>query len=151
MAVRDVFKISRKTFFNPKAWLGWSSIKSLNEYFYSFFSSQFKTKTRTGRSETFSEAIQRQGLNEEDLQDIEAAYQAYSWFFLILAFSSLGLSAYLLIHYVSVLGFILGLSVVLLFAAQAFRYDFWFLQVKYRTLGFTFQEWKQRKPNLNKS
>jgi hypothetical protein len=52
-------------------------------------------------------------------------------------------SFFLLFHHTAFLGWFLGMATSALFFAQAFKYDFWSLQMRRRKLGLTFQDWKK--------
>ena len=142
MAVRDAFKFSWKTFFNPSAWIDYSGLVSQNKAIATVLTN-LKAVPAAGTPETFEEAVQRQGLTEKDLQDGIASYRALALVFFLLAAFSFVYAAYLIIVYRTVLGMTLGLVVASLFFSQAFKYDFWALQMRKRTLGLTFEDWKR--------
>jgi intracellular multiplication protein IcmV len=145
MAIKDIFKVSRKTFFNPAAWFSdalfvnskitWNLVKDL-----------FIAPTQA-KQETFAEAVKRMNLSEADIQETEQRYLLFALVFLVLACLSGIYGLYLLIIAKTLAGFALALAVVALFLAQAFRYHFWYFQTKFRKLGCTFDEWWQGKPN----
>ena len=145
MPVKDIFKVSRKTFFNPTAWFGdalavnskvtWDTTKDL-------FIPQEATRT-----ETFAEAMQRLNLTEADLEERSHRFLLYAYLFLLCACLSVVYGFYLLFAVASYAGFVLSLAVTALFLAQAFRFHFWFFQIKFRKLGCTFKEWRQGRPN----
>ena len=41
---------------------------------------------------------------------------------------------------------LLAIAVSILSLSQAFRYHFWYFQIKHRKLGCTFEEWREGKP-----
>jgi intracellular multiplication protein IcmV len=141
MAIRDVFKVSRKTFFNPRAWLGYDSIKDQTRTISSFIKDA-ATVQQPEHKETFEQALQRLNLNEETIKVAARNYYYYALFFLALAILDFLYGFYLLFSEGSILGFILALAVCALLLAQAFRNHFWYFQIKSRRLGCTFQEWR---------
>ncbi len=146
MAIRDevrkIFKISRKTFLYPSAWIDLNGLINQNSYLYTTLKNTFSAPTGD-KPETFEEVVKRQGLTEKDLKEGAATYRALAIVFVILGLISLVYAFKLILNSSSILGMILGLAVTALFLAQAFRYDFWALQMRERRLGLTFQDWKK--------
>jgi intracellular multiplication protein IcmV len=142
MAVRDVLKISRKTFFNPKGWLGWDRLKAQNLWLWGTLRTLF-TPAQPARAETFEAAMQRLNLTEEDVKEGAINYRYYALGFFALAVIAFAYAFYLLFRHVTITGFLLGLAVTALFCSQAFQYDFWSLQMRRRKLGLTFEDWKR--------
>lgn len=144
MALKDVVKVSRKTFINPRAWLGYDQIKSSTVTIWRMIRDLFSVE-KPAITETFEEALERLNLSAADVKRIEQNYQAYSYFFVFLTIVSVAGSFYWLIHDFSLSGFILGGATSALFATQAFRYSFWLFQMTHRKLGCTFAEWRSGK------
>jgi intracellular multiplication protein IcmV len=142
MAVRDAFKISRKTFFNPTAWFGVDTLKTQHNVIWRILKGLF-TAPKPEREETFEEAMVRLNLTEEDIKSALVSYRYYTLIFAVLGFVMFAYSFYLLFRYGTFLGWLLGLAVTVLFFSQAFKYDFWVFQIKRRKLGATFAEWKR--------
>lgn len=142
MAVRDVLKVSRKTFFNPSAWLGVDLIKEQHQVIWGFVKSLF-TKPKPTRTETFAEAMARLNLTEDDIQSAYSNYRYFALLFFGLGLLTFAYAFYLLFRHTTFTGWLLGLAVSALFMSQAFRFDFWAFQIKRRALGITFAEWKR--------
>jgi intracellular multiplication protein IcmV len=142
MPVRDVFKFSRKTFFNPSGWLDLNFLKFQHITLWRNLKALF-VADKPERLETFEEAIERLGLNEKEIEATQNTYKNYALFFVFLGMLVLLYGFYLLFRYWTFTGWLLALVASLLFFGQAFRYDFWVLQMKHRKLGVTFEEWKQ--------
>ena len=140
MAFKDIFKISRKTFFDPTAWLGWNELSSYNQVIGGTLKTTF-TPDETRRTETFEQALQRLRVTEADLQETAKRYQLYRLIFLLLSIGSLLVGFYYLFAFKTLAGLVLAIAVASLFGAQAFRYDFWYFQIKQRKLGCTVDEW----------
>jgi len=140
MAVKDIFKISRKTFFDPGAWLGLNQLVGYTRLIGSTLKTTF-TPDKITRTETFEQALQRLNVTEEDLQHLTTRYRWYTLLFLVLGLLSFIAGFYYLFAYHTVSGWILAMTVSLLFGANAFRFDFWYFQIKYRKLGCTVAEW----------
>jgi hypothetical protein len=142
MAVRDIFKISRKTFLNPSGWLDLNGLIEQNKTIWSVLKNLF-TKAEPTRQETFAQAMQRQGLAETDIPKLISRFTLYVWLFVGCGLAAFGYAFYLLFAHHLFVGWLLSMSVSVFFAAQAFRYDFWSLQLRRRTLGLSFADWKK--------
>lgn len=141
MAVNDIFKVTRKTFFNPKAWVDADALAYQHNTIVGVLRSLF-TRATPGATESFDEAMKRQGLTEKDIKDGIATYRAIAIVFLLFGVALIAYSIYLLLH-VSLLGFILAFAASALFLSQAFQYDFWAMQMRERKLGLTLADWKR--------
>ncbi len=58
MPIKDLFKVSRKTFFNPAGWVGYGWVKDQTILFWDLVRDQFKP-AKPERTETFAEAVTR--------------------------------------------------------------------------------------------
>ncbi len=143
MAVRDLFKINRKTFFNPSAWIDYPSLKNNTLMLYGVLKNTF-TVPKPTTSETFEESVKRRGLSDKDIADGIGTYQGLAWVFVILAVAALVYAGYLMYYYSTITGMILSIVVSALCLSQAFKYDFWALQMRRRKLGLTFSDWKRQ-------
>lgn len=142
MAIKDVLKVSRKTFLNPSGWIDAESIKKNNAAIFTVLKNLFR-KDKPLREESFEEAMERMGVTEAEVNNIEVNYRTYSLIFIICGLLVFAYSLYLLFSVHTFSGWLLATSATALFFAQAFRYDFWAFQIKKRKLGCTFAEWKQ--------
>ena len=146
MALKDVVKVSRKTFFNPRGWLGYDTLKASSQGLWFILKDVF-TIAQPARQETFTQAMKRLNLTEEDIHKTAQRY-----FFLTVIFVSLGSAAflasfYMLLHHGTLAGLVLAMATAAVFFSQAFRYHFWYFQIKHRKLGCTFDEWRRGKIN----
>lgn len=142
MAIRDIFKVSRKTFINPSAWIDLDALKTQNQMVWGALKSLFSTPVPV-REETFEQAVKRLGLTEDDIQTSISRYRTYALLFVGLALLVFIYAFFLLFYYGYLLAWLLAMAVCGLFLAQAFRFDFWAFQMRKRRLGITFNEWKQ--------
>lgn len=141
MALRDIFKFSRKTFFNPMGWIDFQGLRSQNIIIWNSIRDVFSVP-KAFHEETFESAMKRLNLTEEDVAAGSIRYRSLALLFVLIATFVFAYSFYLLFRYGTFLGWLLGLSVCALFLTQAFRFDFWSFQMKSRKLGVTFEEWK---------
>jgi intracellular multiplication protein IcmV len=142
MAIRDIFKISRKTFVNPVAWIDFDTLRSQTRNLWDTLKSTF-TAPQPLREETFEAAMKRLNITEKDVKFAANTYRIYAIFFVIFGLIVFCYAFYLLFSKVSFAGWLLGLSASALFFSQAFKFDFWALQMKERRLGLSFAEWKR--------
>lgn len=140
MGIRDVLKVSFRTYFNPKAWLGWNELKAYNKDMFDLLKDAFKP-VRALRSESFEQALKRLKLSEEDLKKITSNFIMNKFIFYTLSIFSFFLGFYYLFQYRTIAGWFLWLSVMAIFLSQAFRFSFYEFQIKQRKLGCTFNEW----------
>ena len=142
MAVKDILKVNRKTFFNPSAWMNYDYLKYQTGTLWDIIKAII-TPAAPDREETFEQAIERIGITEEDVKSIADNYRAYAFGFFLFGLMALIYAFYLLFIHVRFTGWMLGIATSALFFVQAFRYDFWSFQMRRRKLGATFAEWKQ--------
>jgi intracellular multiplication protein IcmV len=145
MAIKDVVKVSRKTFFNPRAWLGYDTLKESTQGFIGIVRGVLGRRTfEPGEKETFSEAAARFNLTEKDIKDLQLTYFSYALLFFLIALLIFAYCIWLLIHW-HINAFILALALVAMMLSQAFRFHFWYFQIKHRKLGATLNEWLKGK------
>ncbi len=146
MAVKDVFKVSRKTFFDPRAWLGYDRLKATTGVTWNIIKGIFVSE-KPINSESFVEATTRLGLTPNDVKQLTEKYKAFAYIFMAFAIVSFCAGIYFLIHHQTLSGCLLGLAVTAFFLAQWFRYSFWHFQLANHKLGCTFNEWMSGKIN----
>jgi intracellular multiplication protein IcmV len=150
MAAKDtakqVLKVNRKTFFNPRGWLGYDQLKAQTLFLFAYLKQLF-IPAKPDRIETFEEAVARLNLSEADIKEMRETYFYYSVLFLAIAVVAFLSSFYFIIVHGSFSGWLLTMAVSALLGAQAFRYNFWYFQIKNRKLGCTYKEWIQGKTN----
>lgn len=146
MAIRDIFKISRRTFFNPSAWIDVDALKTYNKTIGNILSGLF-APVKPMREETFDEAVQRLGLTELDVQNTAKNYRNFAYIFFILGVLVVIFGCYLLFHYATGHGFLLSIAAAALLLVQGYKYHFWYFQIKHRKLGCTYKEWWRGKPD----
>lgn len=143
MAIRDIFKLNRKTFLNPSGWLDIDTLRAQNRTLLDSLKALFIPPT-PDREETFEEACVRLNINEADVQEMIKNYRFYAFLYLFFAILAIAYTIYLLIYHRTWTGLLLGFATAALFLSQTFRFDFWAFQLKSRRLGVTFEEWKRQ-------
>ncbi len=147
MAIKEALKVSRKTFFDPRGWFNYDALKEQTSTVWSISKGVLNPKPAQPEvKETFDGAMQRLHVKEEDLKDIGFTYLFFAGLFVVFGLSLLGFGIYLLIskYYA---GSILAIAFTAFLLSQAFKYHFWYFQVKNRKLGCTFEEWRRGKPD----
>lgn len=144
MALKDIIKINRRTFFNPRAWVGYDYLKTQTLDIYATLRGLFAAPI-PAREETYDEALERLHISDKAAQATAHSYFIYSLIFFIIGSATFVFGFILLFYYDTFLGWLLAMSTSALFFTQAFRYNFWCFQIKHRKLGCTFAEWKQGK------
>lgn len=129
-----------KPMFNFKSWLGLSTIAGG----FSAISRLAKGLVRQEKAthqETFDEALKRLNLQESDLQARAKEFLTLTCIYLVIGIAILSYAVYLFFWGGTPAGGMLAVGVAGLAFFYAFRYHFWFFQVKHRKLGCTLREW----------
>ena len=143
MPLRDVFKISRKTFFNPRGWFDLDSLADQNRTIWAALQA-LVAKPVVGEKETFDEAMKRQNLTEPDIKKRCDYFKTVAMCLGLLGLCLFLYAFYLIFKHVSFTGWLLSMGASGVFFAKAFQYDFWALQLERRQLGLTFADWKAK-------
>ena len=140
--IRRALAWSFKPFVNVTGWIGLNTI-SEGVSNIKLMGHDFLTPTAvTAREETFSEAVDRMQLTPEILAQKERDFLRLACIFG--TFSVLILFYALYLAWTGLLfAFILALVVSCLAITYAFRFHFWWFQVKHRKLGCSIKEWSE--------
>lgn len=141
MPVRDALKVSRKTFFDPKAWIGWEQMKYQFATIVGIVGGLFTVPTPT-REETFEQALTRFNISPEEVAALSARYLHFAAFFVLCFFLSFAYAFFLLFAHHAFFAFLMAFAIGFFFLSQAFRFHFWHYQLKIKRFGVTFAEWK---------
>lgn len=128
--------------FNVRSWMDFDRMKSFTLYLTSGFRQMFVPQEREVE-ETFEEAMARLNLSEQDLQSKQTALYRLC---LLMCGAALLVFAYAVYHlfYGGYRATIISLAIMLIALALAFRYHFWYFQIRERKLGCTFREWYRK-------
>lgn len=141
--VKSTAKFFFKPFVNIHEWLGISQLIVMTRGLREGLQTTFKVEPKH-KDESFQEALKRLNISEADLQTNQQA-------FLRIALVMAGLSFMALIYVVYLFwqGFLMAgliaLIVSLVMLVLAYRYHFWYFQIKNRKLGCSFKEWLDAK------
>jgi intracellular multiplication protein IcmV len=143
MALKDVVKVGRKTFLDPRAWLGYDTVKQQTQLVWSIVKQFFgAADTAPVKPETFEEAQARLSLTDDEIKIAGDNYFFITLIFLGVAFVVFGFSLYL-VFTGSFFGFLIGIALSAFLVGQAFRNHFLYFQIKNRKLGCTYEEWRR--------
>lgn len=125
--------------FNVRYWFDWPRMRSFTLYLVNGFKRLFVPQKNT-RSESFEDATKVLNLTDESLLVKQKSLFRLSMLMVISAALILGYAGYQL-YVGSIRAFLVSLIVTLIALVLAFRYHFWYFQIKERKLGCTFNEW----------
>lgn len=128
--------------FNVRAWLDFDRMKSYTGYLANGFRKMFVPQQKEAE-ESFDEATVRLNLSEKDLEKRRTSLYRLSLF---MCGAALLIFAYGVYHLFNggYRAAIISLAVMLIALALAFRYHFWYFQIRERKLGCTLQEWYKK-------
>ena len=134
-------RISRifKRIINLRSWSDWDRMKSFTVYLVNGIF-KFLVPQESTASESFAEAKKRLNLTDTAILAKQKGLLRLSLLMVSVAFCLFGYAIYQLV-YGSYIGFILSLVVTSIAIVLAFRYHFWYFQIKEHKLGCTFHEW----------
>jgi intracellular multiplication protein IcmV len=124
---------------NIRAWSDWDRMKAFTLYLTNGFKRLFVPQQNSG-GESFDEAKNRLKLSDAELLIKQNALLRLSIVMVAFAFMVLVYMGYQFV-YGSIKAGIISLVVTLIALILAFRYHFWYFQIKHRKLGCTFKEW----------
>ena len=124
---------------NVRSWADWDRIKSFTEYLVNGVKRLFVPQQNTS-SESFEKAKA-----ELNLSDAELLVKQNALFRLSVVMVTVATLIFIYMGYQLIYGTfraaIVSLVLVLIALVLAFRYHFWYFQIKHRKLGCTIEEW----------
>ncbi len=124
---------------NLRLWFDWDRMKAFSLYIGKGIAAYVVPQKQTAK-ESFQAAQMRLGLSEADLQVREKGLLRLTRMMLLLALLVFGLSCYYFYHF-QWRGGVVGLVITCVVLTFAFRYHFWYFQIKTRTLGCSIETW----------
>lgn len=122
-----------------RGWFDWDRMKAFTQYLVSGIGQLFVPQ-KAKVVEPFEEAKARMNLTDSELLARQKGLFRLSIIMVVFAILLFVYAVTLLVEG-SIRGFILGLVVTTIALILAFRYHFWYFQIKERKLGCTIQEW----------
>lgn len=124
---------------NIRSWVDWDRMKAFTRYLVNGFR-KFFIPQKKGVGESFEAAQKRLKLKDSDLLARQKGLLRLSILMVTIAFLLFAYSIYLFASR-GYMGGVVGLVVMFVALVLAFRYHFWYFQIKERKLGCTIQEW----------
>lgn len=125
---------------NIRKWFDWERVKAFTLYLGNGFKRLFVPQKQKKEVESFNETIRKLNLSEQDILAKQKSLLRLSIIMLLAAVLILTYSGYQL-FFGSIKAFLVSLIVTLIALVLAFRYHFWYFQMKQHKLGCTFNEW----------
>lgn len=125
--------------FNIRLWFDWERMKAFTQYLLQGCKT-FLVPQKAQVTESFEEAMARLGLTDSDLLARQKGLLRLSLLTLGFAILLLGYAIYH-VFYGSLLAVMLSVVLMCVTLVLAFRYHFWYFQIKKRKLGCTIREW----------
>ncbi len=123
-------------------WMGWGRLKDNTTIVTGMAKGLLTSKAATEyRHETFEEAAARLNLDEAAITARKKDLLRMTVFYLVIAVVLFLYAVYLFAVLGLFLGAIMGFVIGCVALTLAFRQHFWYIQMKYRRLGFTFNDW----------
>lgn len=125
--------------FNVRSWIDYDRIRAGQKYILNTASTYFVPQDKKA-TESFDKAMARLKLTDADILARQTALLRTSIIIVGMAFAIFCYAIYNLFHahYIAAL---LSVVVMLLALSLAFRYHFWYFQIKQHKLGCTLSEW----------
>jgi intracellular multiplication protein IcmV len=128
-----------RTLFNPRGWIDFDRVRSGQRYITHLFAS-FLIPNRQEAVESFEAAQKRMQLTEAQLLTQQNSFLRLAYLMAVAAVFLFVYMLYNLIHAYFLASWVTWI-VMLLALGLAFRYHFWYFQIKQRKLGCTIREW----------
>lgn len=124
---------------NVRAWSDYDRTKSFSSYILNGLKRLFVPQEQE-TTESFEDAMKRMNLTEHDIESKQKSLFRMS---LTMIGFAVAVFLYLLfqLFFGSIKAVVVSLVVILIALVLAFRYHFWYYQIKTRTLGCTVQQW----------
>lgn len=131
--------------FNVKKWVSYDEISYNGKWIIDSLKLLFskpKKLTEQELNETFSDAVVRLRMSEIDIVAKTKHFLLTSILYFVIASGLFSYEIYLIIKGAPFLSLIMNFALIGLVGAYAYRESFWYMQMKRRKLGCTFEEWR---------
>ncbi|KTD14650.1 intracellular multiplication protein IcmV [Legionella gratiana] len=126
--------------FKIRSWFDWERMKAITVSLGNGIKHLFVPHQNIETEESFTDATKKFGLSDERLLAQQKALFRLSMLMMLAAVLILCYAGYQL-YLGSLKAFFVSLVVMSIALVLAFRYHFWYFQIKQRKLGCTFSEW----------
>lgn len=125
---------------NVRRWFDWERMRAFTLYLGNGFKRLFVPQKAPTDGESFSEAVKLLNLSDESILTKQKSLFRLSILMVLAAVLIFVYAGYQL-FYGSIKAFLVSIIVTMIALVLAFRYHFWYFQMKNRKLGCTFNEW----------
>ncbi|MFC3909586.1 type IVB secretion system protein IcmV [Legionella dresdenensis] len=130
-----------KAIFDFRRWIDYERIRAFSLYLLGGFKKMFiPSPQNKGNAQSFEQAAAAQKLTEEDITARQAGLYRLAILMILMAILVFGYTVFQLInenYKATLISMIVGFIALVL----AFRYHFWYFQLKKRKLGCSLREW----------
>lgn len=143
MAKKGVIKSFFGSLLNVRKWSSYDDVKSSAVVLTNLVKDLYGLNKRntTPQIESFSAAIQRLRLNENDIQQRTRYFLYYAICYFLVALALLAYTIYLMLGNGTILAVLVSFVLTALMLVYSFREHFWYMQMKKRKIGCTMKEW----------
>lgn len=131
--------------FNVREWVSYDEISYNGKWILESLKLLFSKPKKLNQqelNETFSDAATRLQLSEEDIASRTKHFLMTSVLYFAIAVLLFAYEIYLIFVGAPFLSLIMNLALIALMTSYAYRENFWYMQMKKRKLGCTFDEWR---------
>jgi intracellular multiplication protein IcmV len=131
--------------FNVRQWSDYDRMKTFSQYLGQMIRhTLIPNKVEIKKSEEyFLEKVAAMNLTEADLEARKKRFYILSILMCVIALGVFGYSIYHMVHG-NLKAVVVSVVVTMIALVLAFRYHYWYFQIKIRKLGCTFGEWFRR-------
>lgn len=127
---------------NVRSWFDWERTQETFLYLLQSSKKLFLIKQSTA-DESFDEALRKYNLTANDLSNkAKSLFRLFLFMMVLISFLFAYASYHLIAGHFN--AFIMSVSLMMVAVSLAFRYHFWYTQIKTRQLGLSFSEWVQK-------
>jgi len=139
MGIIDKTKGFLKRQLDVKAWVSWEERKRTSRSLFKNINNLFVVQ-KASKKESFEQAMERLGLDEEALLARKKEFYFLIGLFLSVAVAVMIYACWLFGHG-HMRAFVIASGMFVVAMAQTIRYHFWIFQIKQRRLGCSLKEW----------
>lgn len=129
-----------KNIFKIRQWCDYDRVQASTVYIVRGLSRLFIPRRNSAAAESFDAAVARMRLSPQELTSKQNSLYTLSILMCCIAAVILGY-AFFQLYYGAMRVFLICIILTLIALALAFRYHFWYYQIKMRKLGCSFREW----------
>ncbi len=135
------FRYLFNKYFDYRSWIDLNRTKAISYYFLNIFRKFFiPEKVNKENIKSFDEVVKEMGLTEEDIAKRSITFKRMYRLMIIASLMFYVYSLYQLL-YGGILSVMISVVIAFVCLTLAFRYHFWYFQIKKHKLGCSIKEW----------